>query len=97
MATAYNNVALAYLKNKDPLTANAYIALAPDSKQSKFNNQLIEDVLKKGVVPSNKGDSSVIKLGDTADEHTDLNDQGPNKKLETNNYQGFSEKVFFKQ
>jgi TPR repeat protein len=42
MGVAYNNVALAYLKNSDPLTASAYIALAPESKQSKFNQSLIE-------------------------------------------------------
>jgi tetratricopeptide (TPR) repeat protein len=42
LAITYNNIALAYLKNNDPLTASAYISLAPESKQSKFNKKLID-------------------------------------------------------
>lgn len=42
--TAYNNVALSYIKEGDKLKALAWLSLAPDDKKSKFNYGLLKNM-----------------------------------------------------
>ncbi|MGN5030037.1 tetratricopeptide repeat protein [Aeromonas rivipollensis] len=42
--TAYNNVALSYIKEGDKLKALAWLSLAPNDKKSKFNYGLLKDM-----------------------------------------------------
>ncbi|MNH11323.1 hypothetical protein D3C76_977530 [compost metagenome] len=42
--TAYNNVALSYIKEEDKLKALAWLSLAPNDKRSKFNYSLLKKI-----------------------------------------------------
>ncbi|MGY3945229.1 tetratricopeptide repeat protein [Aeromonas tecta] len=44
IVTAYNNVALSYIKEGDSLKARAWLSLAPNDKKSKFNYGLLENI-----------------------------------------------------
>lgn len=47
IATAYNNVALTYIRMGEWLKAKAYLSLAPNDKKTQFNYSLIADQLKQ--------------------------------------------------
>ncbi|MGE6117787.1 tetratricopeptide repeat protein [Aeromonas salmonicida] len=51
--TAYNNVALSYIKEGDKLKALAWLSLAPNDKKSKFNYGLLKNM------PSSVGEDMV--------------------------------------
>lgn len=47
IATAYNNVAMTYIREGDFLKANAWLSIAPDDKKSIFNHNKIKDDIER--------------------------------------------------